>query len=90
MTTRQFFIRAVIFLCLMVAWYLDVWWLGSVLLVWYCYQYRAVEVVVLGILIDVQFTVGTVVPWYTLCFAGAVLLSESLKPLLRTKKVTHL
>ncbi len=90
MTTRQFFTRVISFLCLLVAWYLDVWWLGSILLLWHCYHYRAYEVIVLGILIDVQFTTGLTVPWYTLGFSSALLFSESLKPLLRTNKVTHL
>lgn len=83
MTIRSLVLRFISCLCLMTAWYFDVWWLGVILMVWHGYQYRAYEFIILGILIDVQFMTGIGIPWYTILFTAALIAIEIGKPLIR-------
>ncbi len=80
---RYFILRSISFLCLVTAWYFDVWWLGIPLLVWHCFHYRAFECVVLAICIDVQFMTGLTLPWYTIGALASLVLAELIKPLVR-------
>lgn len=51
--------------------------------VWYLYNFRAYELVGLGLCIDVYFLFTPTLPYYTLGFLGAFILMELLKPRLR-------
>lgn len=83
MTTRQFLIRTGSFIALTTCWYFDALWLALPLTLWYCYYYRAYELIVLGIFIDVQYLAGVDIPYYTLGFTFACGAAEWLKPKLR-------
>jgi hypothetical protein len=80
---RIFIIRSISFLCLVTAWYFDVWWIGVPLAFWHFFQYRAYECIVIAICIDVQFMTGLTLPWYTIGALSAFVLAELLKPLVR-------
>ena len=82
---RYMILRLISCLCLMTAWYFDVWWLGVPLTLWHCFHYRAYECILIGVCIDVQFMQGVGVPWYTLGATGVVVSAEMLKPLVRRK-----
>ena len=67
----------------MTTWYFNVWWLAIPLLAWHCYHYRAYEIVLVGLAIDVQFMYHVGIPWYTLGALLTLVCAELLKPMLR-------
>lgn len=80
-------IRALTFLVISSAWYFNLVLLAGPLTIWYVYNYRAYELIALGLLIDVYFLAQVSVPYYTLIFLAVVLLCEWLKPQLRKQGV---
>lgn len=90
MTTRQFLIRTGSFIVLTLVWYFDVLWLAILGTLWYSYYYRAYELIVLGVLIDVQYRSGVSIPYYTLGFTLLCVAAEWLKPKLRRTTIDSL
>jgi hypothetical protein len=86
MTTTQFFIRSLFFLTIMSSWYFGLGWLGLLLSLWYLYHYRAYELILLGLFLDIQFSVMPHLPVYTPLFLGLFLLSVWIKPKLRQRR----
>ncbi len=83
MTVTYIIVRCISFITLASGWYFDVWWIGIPLMLWHCYHYRAYELMVLGVLIDIQFLVLYSVPWYTIGFTLVFAAGEYIKPLMR-------
>ena len=83
MTAATTLIRGLTFATLTLVWSFGFLWLAVPLSVWYIYQFRAYELVVLGVLIDVHFLTTTALPLYTAGFLMAVGIMELLKPRLR-------
>ena len=90
MTLTQLLIRIISALCIMVALYLDVWWLAGFITIWHVYQYRAFELIVIGLCIDIQFMAGIGIPWYTIGGMSIVLGAELLRPMLRNNTSVQL
>jgi hypothetical protein len=80
---RNFILRSISFICLVTAWYFDVWWIGVPLAAWHFYHYRAYECIFIAVCIDVQFMTGYTWPWYTIGATCGVIIAEFLKPLVR-------
>jgi hypothetical protein len=87
MTTRSVFIRAVTFLTLCIVWYFGSMIIAIPLTVWYVYNFRAYELVALGVLLDAYFLSQLSIPYYTLSFLVAVMGMELLKPSLRKSDI---
>ena len=80
---RNFILRSISFLCVVTAWYFDVWWIGIPLAVWHFFHYRAYECIIIAFFIDVQFMTGLTLPWYTIGSVIAFVSAELVKPLVR-------
>lgn len=80
---RTFILRSISFLCVVTAWYFDVWWIGIPLSAWHYFHYRAYECVFAAICIDIQFMTGFTWPWYTMGAVFAFVGAELIKPLVR-------
>lgn len=87
MTTSFVLIRTVSFLTLSIMWYFGSMIIAIPLTIWYFYNFRAYELVILGVLIDAYFLSGLSVPNYTLGFLGAFICIELLKPRLRQRDI---
>lgn len=87
MTTRSVFIRMVTFLTLNIVWYFGSMIIAVPLTVWYLYNFRAYEIVLLGVLIDAYFLSSLGIPYYTISFLGAFVCIELLKPSLRKSDI---
>jgi hypothetical protein len=87
---RYLILRSISFICLVTAWYFDVWWLGAPLLVWHSFHYRAFECLLIAICIDVQFMNGYTWPWYTIGAVLVLVAAEAMKPLVRRTVTMHL
>lgn len=85
MTTSFVLVRALTFLTLAVVWYFGNFFIAVPMTIWYVYNFRAYELVLLGVLIDAYFLSEIAIPYYTLGFLGAVILMELTKPSLRKK-----
>lgn len=85
MTFKHFITRLIIFALITLAWYFGLLLLSIPLTLWYLYQFRALELISIGILIDSYFLEPWSIPYYILGFVFAVLLAELLKPRLRNK-----
>jgi hypothetical protein len=83
MSTSSIFIRTSIFITLCIVWYFGSILIAVPLTVWYLYNFRAYELVGLGVLIDAYFLSQLSIPYYTLGFLTAVTCMEVLKPSLR-------
>lgn len=86
---KYFFIRMCSFLILSGMWYFGILFLAVPATLLYVYHYRAYELPLLGILLDIQFLVATI-PWYAIVFSVFFVASELLKPLLRRTNHTIL
>lgn len=80
MTSKTFFIRLLSFFALTLTWYFSALIVAIPLSLWYLIQFKAFEFIVLGILIDLYFMPITLIPVYTICFAGAYIILEIIKP----------
>ncbi|MBY0538051.1 hypothetical protein K2P47_01480 [Patescibacteria group bacterium] len=87
MTNRSVLIRIVTFLTLCIVWYFDSVIIAVPLSVWYLYNFRAYELVLLGLFIDAYFLSSLGLPYYTLSFLAAVIFMELLKPSLRNRDI---
>ncbi len=85
MSLKHFFIRALYFITATALWYFSFWWFAVPFVLFYVYRCRAYELIPLGLLLDMQFLTIGHIPYYTLCFTGAVLAAEWLKPQLRSR-----
>ena len=83
MSIATFFTRLAVFLALCVVWYFNLLLVALPLTVWYLYHFRAYDLIVLGLCIDIYFWSAIFMPYYTVGFLGAVLLIEVIKPRLR-------
>lgn len=83
MSTGSVLIRTVTFLTLSIVWYFGSMIIAVPLSVWYLYNFRAYELVVLGVLIDAYFLSSVGIPNYTVGFLAALVCMELLKPRLR-------
>jgi hypothetical protein len=87
MSTGSVLIRIVTFLTLSIMWYFGSMIIALPLSVWYLYNFRAYELVFLGMLIDAYFFSVVGIPYYTLGFLSAVVCMELLKPSLRKSDI---
>lgn len=87
MTSSSVFIRLVTFLTLCIVWYFGSMLISVPLTVWYLYNFRAYELLALGILIDAYFLSALSIPYYTLGFLAAIVFMELLKPSLRRTNI---
>jgi hypothetical protein len=82
---KYFLIRSLTFITVTICWYFSFWWCAIPLSIWYAYQFRAYELVVLGLLIDIEFSVNFDLPLYTLGFLVLFIIMEWIKPRLRNQ-----
>ncbi len=87
MMTNSLFIRVLTFSTLCFVWYFAIWLVAAPLTIWYVYNFRAYELVVLGIYIDAYFLSQLSIPYYTLGFLALVIFMEILKPSLRKRDI---
>jgi hypothetical protein len=88
-SVRALLFRSFSFVVVMSCWYFAFWWGAIPLTLWYLWHYHAYELIFLGILIDIQFLPGTIVPYYTLGFIVLVTFSVFLKPMIRPHTYTY-
>jgi hypothetical protein len=79
--------RSLIFFTLAIVWYFNVLLIAVPLTFWYMYNFRAFELIALGLLIDVYFWSPALTPYYTVGFLAAVAFMELLKPRLRKNEL---
>lgn len=87
MTSGTLFIRFTLFFILTLVWYFNVLVMAIPLSVWYMYQFKAVELVLLGLLLDIYFLTDFTLPIYTAGFSLAILFMQILKPRLRKNEI---
>lgn len=84
---KYLLVRFFTYLAITIFWYFSFWWCAVPLTIWFAYQFRAYELIILGLLIDIEFSVIIDKPWYTLSFLGLFIIMEWLKPRLRNRKL---
>lgn len=72
-------IRIALFLLTAGLWYIGWWPIAGIVTLVYLFRYLAYEIVILGLILDIQFMTG-LVPWYSLMFAVAFIVVEWCKP----------
>lgn len=77
---KQFLLRVIFFLLIIILWYYGLFWLSIPLCAWYCYLYDGYELIVLGICVDVQFQVYVTWPFYTIVSVAMVFSLLWLRP----------
>lgn len=88
MISKTLFIRLLSFFVLTVTWYFSVLIVALPLTVWHFVQFKAYEFIALGILIDLYFMPIRLIPVYTICFAGAYIIIEIIKPRFKSSGTT--
>ena len=88
MISKTLFLRILSFSILTVAWYFSILILAIPLTLWHLLQFKAYECIVLGILIDMYFMPIRLIPVYTICFAGAYIILEIIKPRFKNSAAT--
>ena len=71
--------RFLLLFILMGSWYYGAWLVALPLTLWYTYRYPAYELVVVGVLLDIQFYTGDFIPYYgisAVLFVAAFRLGE--------------
>lgn len=86
MSSKSIIIRFFSIFILTILWYANVLIVAIPFTVWYLYQFRAYEIIFVGLLIDLYFQVGFSTPWYTVMALLAVIFMEVTKPFLRKHK----
>ena len=87
MSSSALLIRLCTFFTLTIVWYFGFFWVAVPLSIWYCYSFRAYELVLLGFLIDAYFITTLTIPLYTTSFLALFLAIEFLKPRLRKNDI---
>ena len=88
MTSKTIFVRLLSFFTLTVAWYFSVLIVAIPLSVWHLVHFKAYEFIMLGVLIDMYFMPLRWFPLYTICFTGAFIIMEIIKPRFKTRVTT--
>lgn len=86
MSFSPLLIRTLVFITLGIVWYFAVWLIAAPLTLWYVYNFRAYELVVLGLALDGYFLSAPAFPYYTVGFLGLCISIELLKPQLRSNQ----
>ena len=79
-------LRFSLFLTITILWYTGLFWLGLPFVLWATYRYMPFELVLIGILIDLQFMGDAHVPVYTLFAIVWSALAYWLKPALSVSR----
>ncbi|MES2966860.1 MAG: hypothetical protein V4668_03665 [Patescibacteria group bacterium] len=80
MISSPLFIRLLTFFGVTLGWYFSILLLAFPLTLWYLLNFKAYELIALGMLIDMYFMPIRLIPVYTICFAGAFIIIEIIKP----------
>lgn len=80
-------IRIIVFITLVFLWYFNVLLVAVPLTIWFLYNFRAYELIALGLLIDIYFWSPVITPCYTGGFLLSVIGMELLKPRLRNREL---
>ena len=80
-------IRIIVFITLVFLWYFNVLLVAVPLTIWFLYNFRAYELIALGLLIDIYFWSPVITPGYTGGFLLSVIGMELLKPRLRNREL---
>ena len=88
MISKTLFIRILSFGALTTAWYFSLLLIAVPLSLWHLVQFKAYEFIALGILIDLYFMPIRLIPVYTICFVGAFVIMEIIKPRFRNSTST--
>jgi hypothetical protein len=87
MDTSSLLIRILTFITLCMVWYFGSMLIAIPLSIWYLYNFRAYELLVLGVAIDAHFLSEVSIPYYTLGFFAVIVFMEVLKPSLRKNDI---
>ena len=74
------FFRSVLFLVMTILWYIGFFWYSLPILLWYSYKCTPWELLLLGLLVDIQFMTFGTLPWYTLFSFLWIILTVWLRP----------
>ncbi len=77
--------RICLFILISGSWYFAVWWCAIPLTIAYVWYYQGYELIVLGVLIDIQFLSGIRIPYYTFIFLLLVIVAHVIKPMVRPR-----
>ncbi|PJC56040.1 hypothetical protein CO026_02430 [Candidatus Kaiserbacteria bacterium CG_4_9_14_0_2_um_filter_41_32] len=74
------FLRLFLFLIITIFWYVGLFWYSLPFLFWYSFKCQPYELLLIGLLIDVQFMTISTLPMYTLFSFGWIILIAWLRP----------
>ena len=74
------FFRSVLFLVITIFWYIGFFWYSLPILLWYSYKYTPWELLLIGLLVDIQFMTFRALPWYTIFSLFWIIITVWLRP----------